>query len=332
MGLYTARPFDYEGTKVAFSASAGTNTLTKDFQPRLTGLVSKNWGDFGILVSAAYSHRQTRETGVDTYRWRLNKANGSDISGLTQEEQDKINSGELRFARGNRLSVWDSTQDRLGVTASAQWNPAETVHLTLDGLYGKYKADRFETHLASRGSGGSTWLGGGQTFAGVTYPNSTINDIEWNDQNEVTYLDVSGAQTATETRIQKTTNTFKQLVLSGDAEIVPGLKATFLGGIERSSYDMPVDDHFYTEAYGDVISDYRGGSYSLVNTYGWDTSDASNYHAHEIDMNQSFQDTAFDNIKGALAYEFTPDDKISVGGEWRRFKTPASSAPTTMPC
>ncbi|TCM40868.1 TonB-dependent receptor, partial [Novosphingobium sp. ST904] len=74
------------------------------------------------------------------------------------------------------------------------------------------------------------------------------------------------------------------------------------------------------KAYGDVISDYRGGSYSLVNTYGWDTSDASNYHAHEIDMNQSFQDTAFDNIKGALAYEFTPDDKISVGGEWRRFK------------
>lgn len=320
VGLFTARPFDYSGTKVAFSASGGTNTLTKDFQPRLTGLVSKNWGDFGILVSAAYSHRQTRETGVDTYRWRLNKANGSDISALTQEEQDKINSGELRFARGNRQSVWDSTQDRLGVTASAQWNPADTVHLTLDGLYGKYKADRFETHLASRGGGGSTWLGGGQTFAGVAYPNSTINDIEWNEQNEVTYLDVSGAQTATETRIQKTTNTFKQLVLSGDAEIVPGLKATFLGGIERSSYDMPVDDHFYTEAYGDVISDYRGGNYSLVNTYGWDTGDAANYHAHEIDMNQSFQDTAFDNVKGALAYEITPDDKISLGGEWRRFK------------
>jgi TonB-dependent receptor len=320
VGLFTARPFDYTGTKLAFSASGGTNTLTKDFQPRLTGLVSKNWGDFGILVSAAYSHRQTRETGVDTYRWRRNKANGSDISALTQEEQDKINSGELRFARGNRQSVWDSTQDRLGVTASAQWNPADTVHLTLDGLYGKYKADRFETHLASRGGGGSTWLGGGQTFAGVTYPNSKINAIEWNDQNEVTYLDVTGGQTATETRIQNASNTFKQLTFSGDAEIVPGLKATFLGGIERSSYDMPLSDQFYTEAYGNVISDYRGGSYGLVNTYGWDTGDASNYHAHEIDMNQSFQDSAFDNVKGSLAYEITPDDKISVGGEWRRFK------------
>ncbi|MEC3909416.1 TonB-dependent receptor [Sphingobium sp. CR2-8] len=320
VGLFTARPFDYSGTKMAFSAQGGTNSLTKDFQPRLTGLISKNWGDFGILVSAAYSHRQTRETGFDTYRWRLNRANGSDISGLTREEQDKVNSGTLRFARGNRLSVWDSTQDRLGITSSIQWNPADTIHLTLDGLYGKYKADRFETHLASRGGGGSTWLGGRQTFAGVTYPNSTINAIEWNDQNEVTYLDVSGGQTASETRVQNTKNEFKQVVLSGDAEIAPGLKAVFLGGVERSSYDMPVDDHFYTEAYGDVISDYRGGTYSLVNTYGWNTGDASNYHAHELDMASSYQDTAFDNIKGSLQYEISPDDKIRIGGEWRRFK------------
>lgn len=319
VGLYTARPLDYAGDKIAVSASAGTNSYTKDFQPRLTGLVSKNWGDFGILVSAAYSHRQTRETGVDTYRWRTNGANGSDISGLTQDEQDKITSGTLRFARGNRLSVWDSTQDRLGVTSSIQWNPGEATHITLDGLYGKFKADRFETHLASRGSGGSTWLGGAQTFAGVTYPASRINAIGWNDENEVTYLDVSGGQTSTETRTQKTSNTFKQLVLSGDTGLTDKLTFRFLGGIERSSYDMPMSDKFYTEAYGDVISQYTG-TYGLKNTYGWDTSDAANYHAHEIDMSASYQDTAMDTVRGSLEYQFSPDDKLSLGGEWRRFK------------
>nr|WP_086494204.1 TonB-dependent receptor [Novosphingobium panipatense] len=320
VGLFTARPLDYKGDKFAVSASGGTNSLTKDFQPRLTGLVSKNWGDFGILVSAAYSHRKTREQGFDTYRWRLNGANGSDISALTQDEQDKVNSGTLRFARGNRLSVWDSTQDRLGITSSIQWNPGSNTHITLDGLYGQYKADRFETHLASRGGGGSTWLGGGQTFAGVTYPSSKINAIEWNDQNEVTYLDVTGGQTATETRIQNTKNTFKQVVLSGDTGITDRLTLRMLGGIERSSYDMPVDDHFYTEAYGDVVSDYRGGNYALANSYGWDTADASNYHAHEIDIASSFQDTAFDTVKGSLEFAATPDDKFSVGGEWRRFE------------
>ncbi len=166
VGLYTARPFDYAGTKIALSGQLGTNSLTKDAQPRVTALFSKNWGNFGFLISAAYSHRKTRETGVDTYRWRTNNATGSDISSLTQEEQDKINSGTLLFARGNRESVWDSTQDRFGLTSSVQWNPSDSVHLTLDGLYGTFKNDRFETHLASRGGGGSTWLGGGQTFAG----------------------------------------------------------------------------------------------------------------------------------------------------------------------
>ncbi|MCJ2184472.1 TonB-dependent receptor [Novosphingobium sp. 1949] len=319
VGLYTARPLDYDGDKFAFSAQGGSNSLTKDFQPRLTGLVSKNWGDFGLLVSAAYSHRQTREQGHDTYRWRTNGANGSDISGLTEEEQDKINSGTLRFARGNRLSVWDSTQDRLGITASMQWNPGDSTHITLDGLYGKFKADRFETHLASRGSGGSTWLGGAQTFAGVTYPASTINAIAWNDDDEVTYLDVSGAQTSTETRTQKTSNTFKQAVLSGDTAITDKLTFRFLGGIERSSYAMPVSDKFYTEAYGDVITQYTG-TYGMKNTYGWDTTDPSNYHAHEIDMSASYQDTAMDTVRGSFDYTLSPDDTISVGGEWRRFK------------
>ncbi|MBT0667096.1 TonB-dependent receptor [Novosphingobium profundi] len=319
VGLFTARPLDYDGDKIAFSANGGTNSATKDFQPRLTGLVSKNWGDFGILVSAAYNHRQTREQGHDTYRWRTNGANGSDISGLTEEEQEKINSGTLRFARGNRLSVWDSTQDRLGITTSIQWNPGDSTHLTLDGLYGKFKADRFETHLASRGSGGSTWLGGAQTFAGVTYPASTINAIEWNDENEVTYLDVSGAQTSTETRTQKTSNTFKQLVLNGDTALTEKLTFRFLGGIERSSYDMPVSDKFYLEAYGDVTTRYTG-TYGMTNTYGWDTTDPANYHAHEIDMSASYQDSAIDTARTSFEYAFSPDDKLSLGGEWRRFK------------
>ncbi|WP_260928245.1 TonB-dependent receptor [Novosphingobium sp. 9] len=154
----------------------------------------------------------------------------------------------------------------------------------------------------------------------MTYPNSTINAIQWNDNNEVTYLDVSGAQTATETRIQHTKNTFKQLVLSGDADILPGLTATFLGGIERSSYDMPMDDHFYLEGYGDVVSDYTGGTYSLVNTYKWDTGNPANWHAHEIDLNETYQDTAFDNIQGSLKYDLSPDDHLSAGAEWRRFE------------
>lgn len=320
VGLHTARPFDYAGTKAVVSAQLGTNTLTKDAQPRFTGLLSKNWGDFGVLISGAYSHRNTREEGFDTYRWRRNKANGSDISSLTAAEQAKINSGDLRFARGNRLSVWDSTQDRLGLTAAVQWKPSDKINLALDGLYGEFKGNRFETHLASRGGGGSTWLGGGQTFAGVTYKNSKVNAIGWNDQNEVDYLDVSGANTATETRNQQTKNVFKQLVFSGDAELAEGLTMRFLGGVERSSFDVPLSDKFYLEGYGDVISDYRGGTYVLKNTYKWDVANPANWHAREIDMSANSQDSAFDTGKLSFDYALSPNDTLVFGGEWRRFK------------
>ncbi len=195
----------------------------------------------------------------------------------------------------------------------------DKVHVTLDGLYGQFKGDRFETHLASRGGGSSTWLGGGETFAGTVYPNSRVNAIQWNDRNEVTYLDVSGGKASTETRIQNTKNVFKQAVLSGDAELVDGLTFTWLGGVERSRYDMPVNDKFTLEGFGDVISDYRGGTYSLVNTYKFNTTDPNFWHAKRLYVNNTYQDSAFDNVKGRFDYKVSSDDTISVGGEWRRF-------------
>ncbi|WP_246616627.1 TonB-dependent receptor [Sphingomonas yunnanensis] len=317
--LFTARPFDYKENKVALSAQAGTNTLTRDLQPRLTGLVSRRWGDVGLLVSGAYSRRQTREQGLDTYRWRHNKANGSDLSALTAIEQAKVNSGNLLFARGNRLSVWDSTQERLGLTASMQWDPATSAHVTLDALYGRFTGDRFETHLASRGGGSSTWLGGGETFAGVTYPNARVNALRWNARDEVVYLDVSGGKAATETRLQTTANVFTQLVLSGDASVADGLTLCWTGGVERSRYDMPTNDKFTLEGFGGVISDYRGGPYSLTNTYRFDPADAGFWHAKRLYVNETFQHTGLDDAKGRLEYTLSPEDTVSLGGEWRRF-------------
>ena len=319
VGLFTARPFDFKENKVALSAQAGSNTLTRDFQPRLTGLVSQRWGNVGLLVSGAYSRRQTREEGFDTYRWRHNKANGSDLSALSAAERAKINSGDLLFARGNRLSVWDSTQERLGLTAALQWNPAPSTHVTLDALYGRFTGERFETHLASRGGGSSTWLGGGETFAGVVYPNSRVNALQWNARDEVVYLDVSGGKAATETRRQTTRNVFRQLVLSGDAALADGLTLYWTGGVERSRYDMPINDKFTLEGFGGVTSDYRGGTYSLVNTYRFDPADPAFWHAKRLYVNETYQNSAFDTLKGRLEYKASPDDSISVGGEWRRF-------------
>ena len=67
--LTTARPFDYAGSKFVISAKGQTNTNTSGVTPRLVGLASGRWGDFGVLVSAAYSNIRSNEYGYRNWGW-----------------------------------------------------------------------------------------------------------------------------------------------------------------------------------------------------------------------------------------------------------------------
>src|SRR5262249_53540921 len=106
VGLFTGKPFNYaEGFKGAISAKGGTNTYTKDFQPRIAGLMSYNWDNtVGALVSVAWSHRKTQEQGFNTYNYNHPDADGLAnavtvdpglISSLTPAQQAKFLSGDL---------------------------------------------------------------------------------------------------------------------------------------------------------------------------------------------------------------------------------------------
>ena len=315
VGLITAKPFDYDGFNGALSVKLGTNTYTDDLQPRTAFQISNIWDEkFGALFSVAYSSRDTVEQGTNTFRWRpSSSAQGSDISALTAEEQNAIQTGQLRFARGNRQSSWGSHQERLGLTSALQWKPSEDLMLTLDVLHGEFTGDRDEIHLNSRGANSSSWLGGGTTVNGVTYPHSVINDIEYLSTGEVVYLDVSGGNAAVETRRQHTENVFDQLVLSGDWRINENLTAKFLIGTESSTFEIPISDKFYLEGFGDVISDYTRDPNYLYNTWGFDTTNPSNWRAHEIDFAASYQESAFENQKVDFNYFLSSGSSLKFG-------------------
>ena len=265
----------------------------------------------------AYSSRDTEEQGYNTYRWRPRTSRGSDISNLPQAQQDAIEGNMYRFPRGNRLSVWASEQERLGITSALQWAPSDNAELTLDVLYGEFTGDRDELHLASRGSS-STWLGGGTTVDGVDYPNSVINEIRVNSDNEVVYLDVSGANIATETRRQEAENTFEQIVLSGEWDVSEKLSVKGLIGYEESDYALPISDKFYLEQHNDVTSIYNG--LDAYNVYGFDTTDASLWRAHEIDFEEVFQSTSFENAKLDLAYNLNDSFVVKGGLSYQKFE------------
>lgn len=299
IGLFTAKPFDNPGFNGALSTQLGSNTQTKDLQPRGAFQISNTWGKtFGALLSVAYSNRRTEEQGTNTFRWRpAANANGSNITALPAATQALLTSGQLRFARGNRMSSWQSDSERLGITAAFQWRPTENIDFTLDILHGEFTGERDELHLNSRGANSSSWLGGGTTVAGVVHPHSTINELRYNERNEVVYIDVTGGNVATETRRQLAENIFDQVVLSGNWRINDRLKASGLIGAEQSEYDMPISDKFYLEAFGGAISDYTRDPYYGYHTYKFDTANPANWNAHEIDFSSSYQRSKFDNAK-----------------------------------
>ncbi len=320
VGLYTAKPFDYSGTKAALSLQGGTNSATKDFQPRGAAMISKNWDDkFGVLVSVAYSKRQTEEQGYNTYAAPTTKALAANVVNLSAADQAKAMNGELIFQRGNRLTVWGSDQERLGVTGAVQWRPVETVTLTLDALHGKFTNDRSENSLATRATLNSTVLGAATPHSGtLVSPPPVLNSIQYDRYNSVVYADVDNTVFATETRRQQTKNTFDQLVLTGEWKVTDKLTIDGHLGQETSDYDIPISDKFYTEAFGGLITDYRGDTGH--NTYKWNTTDPNNYRAHEIDFSATYQSTKLKNGELNGAWAFNDDLTLKGGVSYRGFK------------
>lgn len=69
--LRGSRPFDFDGFQASASAQAGYSELARDYDPRVSALVSNTWADdrFGALLSASYSKRNVYEEGYNPVRW-----------------------------------------------------------------------------------------------------------------------------------------------------------------------------------------------------------------------------------------------------------------------
>lgn len=321
VGLFTAKPFAYDGRRAALSLQGGTNSATEDFQPRVAGMISQNWHDkFGVLLSVAYSKRKTEEQGYNTYAPSRVVSGGTNISALSAADQALLNAGTLVFQRGNRLSVWGSDQERLGLTAALQFRPVENFTLTLDALHGEFTNEREELHLATRASQASTILGGSVPHSGITQAPPILRSIRYDQYYSVIYADVDNTVFATETRRQSTKNTFDQLVLTADWDISENLRIDGHAGYEKSDYDIPISDKFYTEAFGGLITDYTLGQNSARNTYKWDTTDPNNYRAHEIDFSATYQSTELANAELNLAFDFSENLTLKTGVSFRGFK------------
>jgi len=79
-----------------------------------------------------------------------------------------------------------------------------------------------------------------------------------------------------------------------------------------------MSDKFYTEAFGGLVTDYRGDTGK--NTYKWNTTDPNNYRAHEIDFSATYQTTELKNAELNGAYAFNDDFVLKAGVSYRGFE------------
>ncbi len=296
VGLFTGKPFDYPvGAKGAITVKDGTNEYTKDNQPRIAALYSYNWGNkFGALVSVAYNRRETTEEGHDNYNYDILSQsdaqqlvkNGLDISHLTSAQQTQFLNGGLYIPDGNRISSFDSKQQRLGITAALQWRPEENLLFTLDALHGEFTTHRDEYHLASRplASGTESWAF--DTAAGSPWPSifqtpSSITNLVVDKNNYVTDIAVNNSTFGSEHRRELNENRFNQFALTGKWDVNDKLSFDGHVGYERSTYDTPYDDKLYMRAKGNIVANYGTNGQSV--SFSYPNSDLTNPANYAMD-------------------------------------------------
>ncbi|WP_010218214.1 TonB-dependent receptor [Sphingomonas sp. PAMC 26621] len=335
VGLFTPKPLESGvGTKGAITGKIGTNQYTKDAQPRVAGLFSQNWGNtFGIALSAAYSKRRTTEQGRDTYNYNKPSASdlqdmvagGLDISHLTAAQRTKFLSGDLYFADGNRVSSFDASQERLGLTATVQWRPAPNLLLTLDGLRGQLTTHRDEYHLATRpinGTGSVAFDGAaGKPYPAAFQTASVLNSLAWDANNYVTATDTTGATFGSEHRRQLNKTRFSQAALTFKWDASDRFTVDGHVGYEKSTYDTPYDDKLYLRGKGNLVADYGTDGRSASFTYP--NFDPTNAAAYAMD---NFYYRAFNNSselrEGVINLRYKLNDAFTLraGGAYHRFK------------
>ncbi|MBB3032963.1 TonB-dependent receptor [Alteriqipengyuania lutimaris] len=163
VAIRTARPFDYSDTRVVGSVEGAYNSISEQVDPQASLLVSNTWGDFGVLLSAAYGQRTNRtdsNSGINfrpISRWtdRGNAQTDQAIAvlerdaGITLDPDDDDQTARVVFLDKVGDRVYLNDQERLGFSGSLQYKPSDDLSVTFDGFIGSYDTAEDEYDAAA---------------------------------------------------------------------------------------------------------------------------------------------------------------------------------------
>lgn len=312
VGLHTARPFDSNGFQSLIGGQGGTNSNTDNFDKRIVGLISNTWGYFGALASVAYSTKESREYGYNTYRWR--PKNTSDYSDSLDADTVALldvppEDATLWFSRGNRYSVWNNEQERLGMTVSLQYQPSNNIDLSLDYLRGSLENALNEHHISTGGSS-STALGRVEELA----------YLDNNGDKEVLFGRYSNATIRTEAREDYNESVFDQFTLNGVWRLSYNLEMVAQVGTSTADYNQPkVNKANLMRENSGITTDFTQDRFYGVNTYDFDTTLAEGWEVKDLYFQEDYITTDYDNAKIDFEYALGHSGTLTFGANYKQF-------------
>jgi len=141
VNLRTALPFDFKGSKGAFSLQSSYSTLREKASPSFSGLLSNRWktdlGEFGAMIDLAHSESATRTDGyqVEPYYPRTDVVAGQTVW----------------IPKGSQWRTLEFDRKRDGIYGALQWRK-DDVESSLTYFKSKYKMNWSENAIFAQSS------------------------------------------------------------------------------------------------------------------------------------------------------------------------------------
>jgi TonB-dependent receptor len=320
--LQTSRPFDFGGFTLLLAGQGGYNDLSEEFNPRLAGLLANQTadGNFGWLVSAAYSDRALLEEGHSTVRWQ-NANEFESVDGVScaptpdPAECAAVNQAfHPRIPRYGRLT---HDQERLGLTGSLQFRPTDRTQINVDALYSRFEATRSEQFLEefalSRAASGTPQI--------VGKPAIDVTDYAIDGNNNLIYAQLDDVDVYTEHRFDVLETQFTQISVDFTHDFTDRFRINGFAGTATSDFDNPIQSTIlFTNWDADGYSyDYRPDANTPLVNFGFDINDPSSWLFTEYRDRPNSVENTFDTLRFEGAYDLSDNLALSAGVMWKQY-------------
>lgn len=284
--LQAARPFDFKRFVATGSAKAKYNDLSGETDPRLAFLVSDTFANntLGLLVSGAYSKRRLFEEGFSTVRWDNGGSSGGwcapgvgncGTAARLPATPENVATHALASNNANfhprlpRYGRLTHDQDRLGLTAAAQWRPSADTLVSFDLLYSKLEATRQEDFLQAISFSRNAGQGG--------KPQTSVLETQYDANGALLYGRYNGVDIRSESRYDELTTTFTQPSLTVEHQFSDNLRGSFKLGRAESKFRNPFQTTTTLDApnVNGYSIDFRGNDRLPVISYPFDVASSS---------------------------------------------------------